>query len=41
MGILLLRVKLMLGNIEELTDYHKYVMLPRLETAVDNAKLMR
>ena len=41
MGILLLRVKLMLGNIEELRDYHKYVMLPRLETAVDNAKLMR
>jgi len=34
-------VKLMLGNIEELRDYHKYVMLPRLETAVDNAKLMR
>jgi len=34
-------VKLMLGNIEELRDYHKYVMLPRLETALDNAKLMR
>lgn len=34
-------VKLMLGNIEELRDYHKYVMLPRMETAVDNAKLMR
>jgi len=34
-------VKLMLGNIEELRDYHKHVMLPRLETAVDNAKLMR
>ena len=38
---LLFRVKLMLGNIEELRDYHKFVMLPRIESAVDNAKLMR
>jgi len=31
----------MLGNIEELRDYHKHVMLPRMEKAVDNAALMR
>ena len=36
-----LRVKLMLGNIEELRDYHKHVMLPKMETAVDNAVIMR
>ena len=35
------RVKLMLGNMEELRDYHKHVMLPRMETAVDNAAVMR
>ena len=35
------RVKLMLGNIEEIRDYHKHVMLPRMEKAVDNAALMR
>jgi len=34
-------VKLMLGNIEEIRDYHKHVMLPRMEKAVDNAALMR
>ena len=31
----------MLGNIEEIRDYHKHVMLPRMEKAVDNAGLMR
>jgi len=31
----------MLGNIEELRDYHKHVMLPKMETAVDNAVIMR
>ena len=31
----------MLGNIEELRDYHKHVMLPKMETAVDNAAIMR
>jgi len=36
-----LEVKLMLGNIEELRDYHKHVMLPKMETAVDNAVIMR
>lgn len=36
-----LRVKLMLGNMEELRDYHKHVMLPKMETAVDNAVIMR
>ena len=35
------RVRLMLGNIEELRDYHKHVMLPKMETAVDNAAIMR
>ena len=35
------RVKLMLGNIEELRDYHKHVMLPRMEKAIDNPGLMR
>ena len=35
------RAKLMLGNIEELRDYHKHVMLPKMETAVDNAVIMR
>merc|ERR1711953_1108803 len=34
-------VKMMLGNIEELRDYHKHVMLPKMETAVDNAAIMR
>merc|ERR1711953_226110 len=34
-------VKLMLGNIEEIRDYHKHVMLPRMEKAVDNPGLMR
>lgn len=36
-----LEVKLMLGNMEELRDYHKHVMLPKMETAVDNAVIMR
>jgi len=36
-----LEVRLMLGNIEELRDYHKHVMLPKMETAVDNAAIMR
>jgi len=36
-----LEAKLMLGNIEELRDYHKHVMLPKMETAVDNAVIMR
>ena len=31
----------MLGNIEDIKDYHKKVMLPRLEKAVENAELMR
>ena len=31
----------MLGNMEELRDYHKHVMLPKMETAVDNAVIMR
>ena len=38
---MIFRVKLMLGNIEEIRDYHKHVMLPRMEKAVDNAGLMR
>ena len=31
----------MLGNIEDIRDYHKKVMLPKMEKAVDNANLMR
>jgi hypothetical protein len=31
----------MLGNIEDIRDYHKGVMLPKMEKAVTNAKLMR
>jgi len=31
----------LLGNIEELKDYHKKVILPSLEKAVENPELMR
>jgi len=36
-----LEVRQMLGNIEDIRDYHKKVMLPKMEKAVDNANLMR
>ena len=31
----------MLGNLEDIKDYHKKVFLPRLEEAVSDSKLMR
>ena len=31
----------MLGNIEDLRDFHRRVMLPRMEEAVGDASLMR
>ena len=31
----------MLGNIEDIRDYHKKVMLPRMEKAAENAEQMR
>ena len=31
----------MLGNIEDIKDYHKKVLLPKMEEAVGDAKLMR
>ena len=31
----------MLGNIEDIRDYHRKVILPRMERAVENAHLMR
>jgi len=34
-------IRQMLGNIEDIKDYHKRVMLPRLEEAVKDVKLMR
>ena len=35
------RVRQMLGNIEDLRDFHRRVMLPRMEEAVGDASLMR
>ena len=35
------RVRQMLGNLEEIRDYHSKVMLPRLERAVGDPQLMR
>ena len=35
------RVRCMVGNIEDIRDYHKKVMLPRMEKAAENAHLMR
>ena len=35
------RVRQMLGNLEDIKDYHKKVFLPRLEEAVSDSKLMR
>ena len=35
------RVRCMVGNIEDIRDYHKKVMLPRMEKAAENAQLMR
>merc|ERR1719154_62548 len=34
-------VRQMLGNMEDIKDYHKKVMLPKMEEAVGDAKLMR
>ena len=31
----------MLGNIEDVRDFHRRVMLPRMEEAVGDASLMR
>ena len=31
----------MVGNIEDIRDYHKKVMLHRMEKAAENAQLMR
>ena len=31
----------MLGNIEDIKDYHMKVMLPQMEKAVENARLMK
>ena len=31
----------MLGNLEDIKDYHKKIFLPRLEEAVADSKLMR
>ena len=31
----------MLGNIEDIKDYHKKGLLPKMEEAVEDAKLMR
>lgn len=36
-----IEVRQMLGNIEDIKDYHKKVMLPRLEEAANDACLMR
>eukprot|EP00092_Neocalanus_flemingeri_P086013 GFUD01108316.1.p1 GENE.GFUD01108316.1~~GFUD01108316.1.p1 ORF type:complete len:192 (+),score=50.10 GFUD01108316.1:43-576(+) len=36
-----LEMRQMLGNIEDIRDYHKKVMLPKMEKAMDNAQLMR
>ena len=35
------RVRQMLGNMEDIKDYHKKVLLPKMEKAVGDAKLMR
>ena len=35
------RVRQMLGNIEDVRDFHRRVMLPRMEEAVGDASLMR
>ena len=35
------RIRQMLGNIEDIKDYHKRVMLPRMEEAVKDVTLMR
>ena len=39
--VLFFRARQLLGNIEELKDYHKKVILPSLEKAVENPELMR
>ena len=31
----------MLGNIEDIKDYHRKVLLPKMEEAVGDSKLMR
>ena len=31
----------MLGSMEDIKDYHKKVLLPKMEEAVGDAKLMR
>ena len=31
----------MLGNIEDVRDFHRRVMLPRMEEAIGDASLMR
>jgi len=36
-----IEIRQMLGNIEDIKDYHKRVMLPRMEEAVKDVKLMR
>ena len=39
--LLFFRVRQMLGNLDDIKDYHKKVFLPRLEEAVSDSKLMR
>eukprot|EP00092_Neocalanus_flemingeri_P027093 GFUD01029380.1.p1 GENE.GFUD01029380.1~~GFUD01029380.1.p1 ORF type:complete len:410 (+),score=112.23 GFUD01029380.1:121-1350(+) len=36
-----IEIRQMLGNIEDIKDYHKRVMLPKMEEAVKDVKLMR
>ena len=31
----------MLGNLEDIKDYHKKIFLPKMEEAIDDASLMR
>ena len=35
------RMKQILGNIEEIRDYHKNVILPMMEKAVVDSKIMK
>ena len=35
------RMKAILGNIEDIKDYHKTVVLPMMEKAVADSKIMK
>ena len=41
MKVFCFRVFQILGNIEDIKDYHKQVILPKMEKAVGNSDLMR